>query len=277
MTTQGTPEVTLSVLIVARNEEEQLPACLDTLTFADETVVVLDRSTDGSKAIAEAAGAKIVEGTWEIEGDRRNSGIAACSGDWILEIDADERVTAELAREIREILPDAAPGYFGIRFNNYVGSRLVAHGWGAYNGVNQKNSLFSRGAKTWGRQRVHPAIEMTGQAGLLDGRIDHYVYENVADMFDRLNRYASLAAIQAREGGEAPRLRSSLRRIFSRGFKSYVSRKGYREGAHGIALALFSALYPIMTYINYTVAEEGGLDIPPQSEHDRAESEKGIE
>ena len=269
--------MTLSALVVIRNEEEQLGACLNTLAFADEIVVVLDRSTDGSKEIAEAAGAKIVEGTWEIEGDRRNSGIVACSSDWILEIDADERVTPELAREIGEIPPDAAPGYFGIKFNNYVGSRLVTYGWGAYNGVNQKNALFSRGSKVWGRQRVHPAIELEGEARLLKERIDHYVYENIGDMFDRLNRYSTLAAIQAGENGDAPRLGSSLRRIFSRGFKSYVSRKGRREGAYGIALALFSALYPIMTYIKYTVAEEAALGIPPRSEQDTPEPEKESE
>ena len=269
--------MTLSALIVIRNEEEQLGACLNTLAFADEIVVVLDRSTDGSRKIAKAAGAKIIDGTWEIEGDRRNSGIAACSSDWVLEIDADERVTPALAREILAVIPDAAPGYFGIKFNNYVGSRLVTHGWGAYNGVNQKNALFSRGAKIWGRQRVHPAIHMEGEARLLKERIDHYVYENIDDMFDRLNRYSTLAAIQARENGAPPRLRSSLRRIFSRGFKSYISRKGRREGAHGIALALFSALYPIMTYIKYTVAEEATLELTPQSETDLPELEKDSE
>lgn len=267
----------LSALVVIRNEEEQLPACLNTLAFADEIVVVLDRSTDGSREIAEAAGARVVDGAWEIEGDRRNSGIAACSGDWILELDADERVTPALAREIVATLPDAAPGYFGIKFNNYVGSHLVTYGWGAYNGVNQKNALFSRGAKIWGRQRVHPAIQMEGKAGLLKERIDHYVYENIGDMFDRLNRYSTLAAIQAREGGPAPRLRSSLRRIFSRAFKSYVSRKGRREGAYGIALALFSALYPIMTYIKYTAAEEGALGIPPHTKQDEPAPEKESE
>lgn len=193
----------LSALVVIRNEEEQLPACLNTLAFADEIVVVLDRSTDGSREIAEAAGARVVDGTWEIEGDRRNSGIAACSGDWILELDADERVTRELAREIMDTLPDAEPGYFGIKFNNYVGSHLVTHGWGAYNGVNQKNALFSRGAKVWGRQRVHPAIRMEGEARLLKERIDHYVYENIGDMFDRLNRYSTLAAMQAQESGKS--------------------------------------------------------------------------
>ncbi|MCX7355976.1 MAG: glycosyltransferase [Alphaproteobacteria bacterium] len=91
----------LSALVVARNEEAQLAQCLEPLRFADEIVVVLDRSTDGSRAIAEQFGARVLEGAWEIEGPRRNSGIALCTGDWILEVDADERVTAELSASIR--------------------------------------------------------------------------------------------------------------------------------------------------------------------------------
>ena len=87
----------LSALVVARNEEGQLAACLEALRFADEIVVVLDRSTDGSRAIASRYTQKIIEGAWEVEGARRNTGIDACSGNWILEVDADERVTPELA------------------------------------------------------------------------------------------------------------------------------------------------------------------------------------
>ena len=74
---------TLSALVVAHNEEQRLPACLEPLRFADEVVVVLDRCTDGTRDIALAVGARLLEGGWEIEGDRRNAGIAACSGDWI--------------------------------------------------------------------------------------------------------------------------------------------------------------------------------------------------
>ena len=77
----------LSALVVAHNEEKQLAACLETLKFADEIVVVLDKCTDGTKAIAEAHGAKTVEGAWHIEGHRRNTGLDACGGDWILEVD----------------------------------------------------------------------------------------------------------------------------------------------------------------------------------------------
>ena len=265
---------TLSLLIVARNEEQQIENCITSCACADEVVVALDRSDDRTAEIAVSLGAKIVEGAWEDEGIRRTAAIDACTCDWVIELDSDERISSALGAEIKERIASGNADYYVIPFHNYVGGKWIEHGWGAYNGVAAKACLFRRGMKRWVPGPVHPEIQLSGQRGKLVGHIDHYVYENIGDMFDRLNRYSTLAAIQALEGGPAPRLRSSLRRIFSRAFKSYISRKGRREGAYGIALALFSALYPIMTYIKYTVAEEGVLGIPTRAEQDEPASEK---
>lgn len=242
----------LSALVVARNEEARLAACLDSVRFADEIVVVLDRTTDGSAAIAAQHGACIVAGAWEIEGDRRNAGIAACRCPWILEVDCDERVPPALAAEIRAVIAGAADGYFLVPMANHIGDRLVRFGWGAYNGVAAKASLFHAGAKTWGRGRVHPRIELLGARRVLTQRMDHFVYRDVSDMMRRLDRYTDLAAQDAVEQGKMPALGPSLRRIFSRAWKSYVARRGYREGAWGVALALMSAIYPLLIYLKVT-------------------------
>jgi glycosyltransferase involved in cell wall biosynthesis len=210
---------------------------------------VLDRCTDGSRAVAERFGATILEGAWEIEGDRRNVGIAACTGTWIIELDADERIQPALAEALRARLPGAPPGYFLVRFDNYIGERLIRHGWGAYNGIARKPCVFSPGAKVWGRERVHPRLELSGVRGELDGAITHYVDRDVADMIARLNRYTTLAALDAVESGTVMPRSAALRRVFSRFWKSYVARRGYREGPWGLALGLFSALYPLLTYI----------------------------
>jgi glycosyltransferase involved in cell wall biosynthesis len=249
----------LSGLVVVHNEEAQLKACLETLRFADEIIVVLDRCTDRSREIALAAGARILEGAWEREGDRRNQGIAACTGEWILEVDADERVQPGLADELRRRLPGAPPGYFLVRFENHVGGRLIRHGWGAYNGIARKPCVFSPGSKIWGRERVHPRLQLSGTRGELEGAITHYVDRDIADMVERLNRYTTAAALDAVEFGPGMRRRDAVRRIFSRFWKSYVARKGYKEGAYGLALGLFSALYPILTWIK----TETLRDAPP--------------
>ncbi|MBT3533908.1 MAG: glycosyltransferase, partial [Rhodospirillaceae bacterium] len=131
--------IVLSVLVVVHNEEGQLADCLEALGFADELVVVLDKCTDGSKAIAEKCNARLVEGAWEIEGHRRNTGLDACRGNWILEVDADERANEALGQEItiaiEGLAEQPADGYFLLPFDNYIGTRLVRYGWGGSWGV----------------------------------------------------------------------------------------------------------------------------------------------
>jgi glycosyltransferase involved in cell wall biosynthesis len=246
----------LSALVVAHNEARQLAVCLAGLHFADEIVVVLDRTTDNSAVIAAEFKARVIEGNWHIEGDRRHAGIDACRGDWILEVDADERVTPELAREIRQRIQSAQPGYFLVPFANYIGGHLVRYGWGAYNGVSMKPCLFAKGCKRWGGQRVHPKIELTGVRRELTQAMTHYVYKDVADAIHRLNRYSSLNAEQMREDGRIGTLWPNLRRMVSRFWKSYVARRGYREGLYGLLLGLFSALYPILSYLKARLAED---------------------
>jgi glycosyltransferase involved in cell wall biosynthesis len=246
----------LSALVVVHDEERQLAACLDTLTFADELVVVLDRCSDGSKAIAERYRARLVEGAWEVEGPRRMAGIAACRGDWILEVDADERVPPALAQEIRTALPAAAPGYFLIPYDNYIGDRLVRYGWGAGWGVSATARLFSKGAKHWGEQRIHPKLVLSGERRRLANRMIHYVDANISDMLRRLDRYTTARARDLRASGDLGSFAGNLRRIFSRFLKCYLGRKGYREGAYGFLIALFAGLYPLLAYLKARLEKE---------------------
>lgn len=239
----------LSALVVARNEAAQLADCLAALGFADEIVVVLDRTTDGSREIAERHGARVIEGAWEIEGARRNAGIDACTGDWILEVDADERAPPALAREVRETIAAAAPGYFLVPFDNYVGERLIRYGWGASWGVNSAPRLFSRGAKRWGAQRIHPAVELQGPPRRLKAAMTHYVDRDVSDMLARLDRYSAARARDLRARGEIGTLAANLRRFVTRFWKCYVSRRGFREGGWGFLIALMAGLYPLLSHL----------------------------
>jgi glycosyltransferase involved in cell wall biosynthesis len=247
--TASTHAPMLSALVVARNEEKQLAECLESLRFADEIVVVLDRTSDRSGEIARRFGARVVEGAWPLEGERRSAAVAQCRGQWVIEVDADERATPALAAEIRQAIAAAGDAYFLIPIANHVGGKLIRYGWGAYNGAAMRAALYRPGGKRWGKGRVHPPVSYTGEKRRLENALDHYVDRDLSDMFRRLNSYSDAAALDAIDRNQIPRLLPSLRRIFSRGWKSYVARRGYREGAYGIALALFSALYPIMTYV----------------------------
>jgi glycosyltransferase involved in cell wall biosynthesis len=243
------PSVTLSVLVVAHNEEAQLADCLERLAFADDLVVVLDRCTDGSAAIARRYTGRILEGAWPLEGDRRNAGIDACTGDWILEVDSDERVPPELAAEIRAVIATAAPGHFLVPFDNYIGDRLVRHGWGGSWGVGAAPRLFSRGAKRWGAQRIHPALDLAGPKRWLRTPMVHHVDRNISDMLARLDRYTTARARDLRESGDIGTLPANLRRLLTRFWKCYVARQGWREGAWGLLIALMAALYPLLSHL----------------------------
>ncbi|MCG8547361.1 MAG: glycosyltransferase family 2 protein [Alphaproteobacteria bacterium] len=252
--TDATPH--LSALVVAHNEEAQLAACLDTLDFTDEIVVVLDKCTDGSGAVAARYTDRLIEGSWDIEGDRRNTGIDACTGPWILEVDSDERVPPELAAEVRRAITEADDGYFLIPFDNYVGERRVRYGWGASWGVSAAPRLFRKGCKRWGPQRIHPALDLTGPERRLDNRMVHYVDRNISDMIARLDRYSTAKAADLRMSGDIGSFHANVRRIFSRFYKCYIGRKGYREGRYGFLIALFAGLYPVLSYLKAKLEDE---------------------
>jgi glycosyltransferase involved in cell wall biosynthesis len=246
--------VKLSALVVAHNEERELADCLSTLTFADEIVVVLDRCTDRSAEIARRFTSRVIEGAWEIEGPRRNTGIDACSGDWILEVDADERVSSVLAAETRRMIAGAPFGYFLIPYDNYIGQRLVRYGWGPGWGVSATVRLFAKGAKRWGDQRIHPAVTLSGQRMWLQERMIHYVDRDISDMLARLDRYTTARAADLRERNQIGSFPDNVRRMFSRFLTCYVGRKGYREGRYGFLIALMAGLYPLLSHLK---AREG--------------------
>ncbi len=249
----------LSALVVVHNEQDQLADCLERLAPADELVVVLDGCTDNSKDIARRFTEHLIEGDWPLEGARRNTGIEACAGDWIFEVDADERVPAALFEEIRAAIADAAPGYFLVPFDNYIGDRLVRYGWGGSWGVMAAPRLFSRGAKRWGDQRVHPSLELEGPKRWLTTPIDHYVDRDFNDMLDRMKRYTDARAADLRESGKPlPPMIWTLRRSVGRFIKCYWLRKGYREGHWGFSIALMAALYPLIAHLKARVETRDG-------------------
>ena len=240
----------LTALITVHNEEDRLAACLDQLAFADEIVVLLDDCTDGTMDIALRYTDQIIEGSWEREGPRRNAGIDACQGPWILEVDADEHVPAALADEIREIIATTEFDWHEILVDNYIGDKLVRHGWGASYGKAAYPGLFRKGVKVWGNQRVHPQLEWSGRKGaMLKNRTHHYVDRNISDMVRRLDSYSTARAKDLRETGQVGSTLNNMRRFYSRFFKCYVMRKGYREGGYGLLIAIFAGLYPLLSHL----------------------------
>ncbi len=241
----------LSALITIRNEQKQLADCLDRLAFVDEIVIVLDKCTDGSRDIAARYTDRLIEGDWPKEGPRRNAGIAACRGQWIFEIDADERVPTALADEIVALIGSSSDDWHEILVDNYIGGKLVRWGWGASFGKAAYPGLFRNGVKKWGDQRVHPSLQWSGRKGpMLKHRLDHYVDRDLSGLIRKLDSYSTARAQDLREAGETwGSTASNIRRFFSRFIKCYFFRKGYREGGYGLAIALLAGLYPLLSHL----------------------------
>ncbi|HEY1095612.1 MAG TPA: glycosyltransferase family 2 protein [Alphaproteobacteria bacterium] len=238
----------LSIVLPVHNEEKHLPECLATLKFADEIVIVLDKCTDRSKEIALQHGAKIIEGAWEIEGERRMLGIQAVTSPWILEIDADERVTPELAAEIKKVIATSNAAYHLVPFDNYIGQKRVRYGWGAHIGISGKLCLFRKESKTYDNDRVHPRTRFTGEKGeKLQNRIIHYMDDTLGETLKRFDNYTTRHAKDLLDKKIDEPMSRNIRRFFTRFFKCFVMRRGYREGAMGFFVAVLGGLYPLVS------------------------------
>jgi glycosyltransferase involved in cell wall biosynthesis len=227
---------------------------LPELKFADEIIVVLDRCTDNTRQVALSHGAKIIEGSFPIEGDRRMAAINAAQFPWCFEVDADEGVSPALAAEIKTTIINSTADYHLIPVDNYIGNHLVRYGWGASFGTTAVARLFRKGVKHWGNQSVHPVVKFTGTRGdMLKNPLLHKVDDTIADMVQRLNRYTDARAADIRAGrlpkGGQESLGRNIGRFFSRFYKCYVGRKGYREGNWGFLIALMAGLFPLLSYL----------------------------
>jgi len=252
-------DIQLSAVISVHNEEAQLADCLERLSFADEIVVLLDKCTDPSGDIARRFTERVIDGAWAIEGDRRNAGIDACRGKWIFEIDADERASEDLGREIRGVIANTSYDWHEILVDNYIGDKLVRWGWGASYGKAAYPGLFKKGVKVWGNARVHPTLKWADGATKgpqLDNRIRHYVDRDISDMIRRLDSYSTARAKDLRQSGTIGTMPNNVRRLISRFIKCYFSRRGYREGGYGFLIALFAGLFPILSYLKAKLEDD---------------------
>ena len=248
----------LSALVVVHNEEKILASCLEKLSFCDELIVILDKCTDNSKNIAQKFTNLIFEGSWEYEGERRNFGLQKCNSNWIIEIDTDEHISESLANEILEKI-NSHDNYdnYHIKINNYIGNKLIKHGWGGSFGRGGVTCLFKKGTKTWGRQRVHPEIQFSGIFGPnLEHPIDHFFVKDISELISKFNQWSYLKSLDINESNKKETLRRNIRRIFSRFIKNYYKRQGYKEGKIGFLVSLLAGLFPLISFLRAEIKKQ---------------------
>lgn len=231
----------LSVTIIALNAAAQLEACLQSAAFADEIVVVDSGSSDGTAALAERYGARVIQQDWLGFGPQKQFAVDAANHDWVLCLDADERVTPALRASIEAAL--AAPSATAFRFarcNRFLG-RYLKHGEGY---PDWSLRLFDRRHARWSDDAVHEKVIADEALGTLAGDLLHDSAESIAAYLGKQNRYTTLAADSALAAGKRVGAAQLLFSPLVRFVKFYLVRQGFRDGLPGlihIAIGCFNS------------------------------------
>ena len=241
-------DATLSVVVITLNEEENLRDCLESVRWADEIVVVDAESSDQTVRIARQNRARVFVRPWQGFGAQKNFGMDQVLSEWILILDADERVSAELRREIQELLKrglnQAVCAYRVPRRNFYYGR------WVRWGGVypDYQVRLVRKGKGRYNNVRIHENLIVDGSVGTLDGHLDHYTERQIADHFKRFGLYTTYAATQLRESRQVVRWYDFLGRSLVTMFKTYVVKQGVRDGTHGLIISVLASMYTFVKY-----------------------------
>ena len=228
------PDARVSVLILARNEAENLPDCLASVRWADEVVVVVDRSSiDQTEAIARREADCVAVRAFDDFAAQRNAALDLASGDWVIAVDADERATPDLAAEIRRKTSDPRQPHTGYR----VPIRSVILGRPFRFSGTQHDlplRLFRRDAGRW-VGAVHETVDLKGTSGRLDNALRHRTIPDMQTFLRKINEYTTLEAIKFEREGRPYRMTDLAARPAWTFVKLYLGKQGFRDGLEGLA------------------------------------------
>lgn len=255
---QGTPGpgsgsarsgVPLSVCVITLNEEDNIRRCLSSVQWADEIVVVDSGSEDRTRAIADEMGARVLHNDWPGHKEQKQYATDRASHDWVLSLDADEKLDDRLARSIRRLFRDSPPEpgvCFEVnRLAEYLGEWMYHGSWHPDWIVR----LFNRSRTEWGGRNPHDRVLPTEDVRRLDGLLLHWPYEDLADQMDYINRYTSIASRELQEEGKKGGLLKGISHAAWRLVKDLLLKQGFLDGKRGFVNSLTNAYSKFLKYM----------------------------
>ncbi|WP_345251982.1 glycosyltransferase family 2 protein [Pigmentiphaga soli] len=251
----------MSVIVITRNEAANIAECLASAAFADEWIVVDSGSADDTVALAQAHGARVVQtADWPGFGPQKQRALELATGDWVLSIDADERVTPELAAEIRAALADpAADAYEMPRLSSYCGRFMRHGGWWP----DRVLRLFRRGRARFSDHAVHERVIADGAVRRLRQPLIHYSYRDLESVLDKVNRYSTAGAQTLAARGRRGGLGAAIGHGLWAFLRTYLLRRGFLDGRHGFMLAVSNAEVTYYRYVKRMLMDEAREPAPP--------------
>jgi glycosyltransferase involved in cell wall biosynthesis len=253
---QRASDARLSACIITYNEADRIEACLRSVAFCDEILVVDSHSTDATRALAAAHGARVLERDWPGYRSQKQFAVDAASHDWVLCIDADERVSPPLRAEIERLRTAGFAGCAGWslpRMTDYLG-RFLRHG-NAY--PDRLVRLFDRRRGGWTGREIHENTAVRGRIGRLRGHLLHESYRSLADHERRMQRYALLMAQALHASGRRAGPLQVLAHSWWRFMRGYGLRLGFLDGWRGFAFALIETHYVRQKYLRLYLLGKG--------------------
>lgn len=236
----------VTATVITLNEARHIEACLASLAWADERIVVDSGSTDGTPELARKAGARVIEREWPGYSAQKDFAAEQASHDWILSVDADERVTPELAAEVRATLdrPGDCVGFRVPRVTFHLGRWIRTTDWYP----DYQLRLYDRRHAGWARRRVHESVTARGPVGQLTRDLQHYAYRDLAHHHETMQRYTTLAAQQMAEEGRKAGLFALLLHPPAAFLRNYVLKRGFLDGAPGLIISAMNAHYVFLKF-----------------------------
>lgn len=234
----------LSVVVLAKNEEENIESCLATLKWADEILVIDDESTDKTSEIASKLGAKVVQHSLKNDfSEQRNFGLEQAKGDWILFVDADERVSPALTQEIKNTISKNQDknGYY-LKRDDHLFGKVLKHGETA--GVRLLR-LGKKGAGEW-EGKVHETWKIEGETGELEIPLEHYPHPTISAFLEKINDYSTLRAEELYEQRVKTNLFLILAYTKGKFLQDYFLKLGFLDGMPGLTVALLMSFHSFL-------------------------------
>lgn len=241
-------KIPISVAILSKNEESCIAECLDSLQWADEIIVVDDESTDNTAGIVKRYTDKIFTRKMDVEGRQRNWAYAKAKNNWVLSLDADEKTTGELVKEMAEAIKSDNYVAYSIPLRNYINDYWVRYG-GWYPA--SKVRLFRKDKFRYEEAEVHPRVFIEGDCGHLKSDIIHKGYPDLEHFLNSINRQSTLEAVKWINTSRKMGLGRIIWRSVDRFFRRYIRKKGYKDGLYGFIIAYFDSFYQIISYAKY--------------------------
>jgi len=242
----GATHLPVSAVIITLNEEDQIADCLRSLQWTDECIVVDSGSQDATCDIARSLGATVIHHDWEGYGRQKQFATMQASFDWVINIDADERVSPELAQAIREAMRSAPQvAAYRCNFRHRIMGRWLRYGeaW-----PDPHIRFYDRRRAGWTAEHIHESVQVNGTVGRLSGCVEHCTADSIAEIFDKINRYTDLQAQQLVQDGRHVGLWQVLANPAWRFLRNYVLRLGMLDGVPGLVHAVQAAMTSFLKY-----------------------------